>query len=98
MYGQVYEPGLTPNASAPIIAQLGVGPESADPGYGWTWSAAPFSGTVGNNNEFARAISATAGASYAFRYTVDGGVWCYGDLDGSQNGFSGGANVGLVIP
>ena len=35
---------------------------------------------------------------YAFRYSLDAGVWCYGDLNGSTNGFTGGANIGTVTP
>lgn len=100
VYGQLYEPGLTPNAAAPIIAQLGTGPETGDPGHGWSWTPATFNVLVGNNNEFQAPVpdAGVIGHSYAFRYTVDAGVWCYGDLNGSGNGFSGGANLGTIVP
>lgn len=101
IYGQIYEPGLTPNITAPITAQLGLGNETEDPGFAWTWSTGTFNGIrQTNNNEYMKAlpIDAGVGQRYTFRYTVDGGIWCYGDLDGSQNGFSGGSNVGLVTP
>ncbi len=100
IYGQIYEGGLTPNASTPFIAQLGVGAETEDPGVAWSWSAATFSATVSNNNEYRATLPTAAppGQRYAFRYTLDAGVWCFGDSDGSQNGFSGGNNIGLVAP
>ena len=100
VYGQVYLPGLTPDAGAPVAAELGLGVESEDPGLAWRWLPASFNVVSGNNNEYRRALPANAanGERYAFRYTVDGGLYCYGDLDGSNNGFSGGSNVGLVAP
>jgi hypothetical protein len=100
VYGQVYLPGLTPDAGAPIVAQLGVGVESEDPGLAWRWLGATFNVVNGNNNEYQRALpdAGVAGLRYAFRYTADGGLFCYGDLDGSDNGFSGGANIGQVVP
>lgn len=98
-YGQMYEPGVTPNASASVVAQLGVGLESEDPGLAWAWAPATFNVTVNNNNEYQALVpDAGAGRKYTFRYTLDGGAWCYGDLDGSQNGFSGGANLGTITP
>lgn len=99
IYGRVYEAGLTPDAGAPIAAELGLGTEAADPGLAWQWVAAPFNVTNGNDNEYAVALpDAGAGTRYIFRYTLDGGSFCYGDANGSTNGFSGGANIGEVIP
>jgi hypothetical protein len=99
IYGQVYEGGVTPDASAPIAAELGVGPETEDPGLAWQWRAAPFNVTSGNNNEYAAALpDAGVGLRYTLRYTFDGGSFCYGDGDGSGNGFSGGANIGEIVP
>lgn len=100
IYGQLYEPGLTPNAAAPVIAQLGYGVETEDPGLGWTWTTATFGTISGNNNEYQATLPAAVavGQRYTFRYTVDAGVWCYGDIDGSQNGFTGGGNIGVVTP
>ena len=100
IYGQIYEPGLTPNAATPFTAQLGIGAESEDPGLAWTWLPAAFNVIRNNNNEYQRALPNDAGVGlrYAFRFSLDAGHWCYGDLDGSQNGFSGGPNVGLITP
>jgi hypothetical protein len=104
VYGQVYDSVLTPDAGSPIVAQFGAGLESQDPGVAWTWAPAPFSGIVGNNNEYAYRFTpgATGGPSYAYRFsTNDGGTWCYADLDGNGGGtapFSGGANLGSVGP
>ncbi|MFT3709218.1 MAG: IPT/TIG domain-containing protein [Archangium sp.] len=99
VFGQIYEPDLTPDASTPFIAQLGVGTESEDPGLAWRWSNATFNVLVGNNNEYVGVVpDAGVGSRFAFRFSIDAGVWCYGDLNGSQNGFSGGANVGTVVP
>lgn len=99
IFGQLYEPGLTPDASTPFIAQLGIGPEPEDPGFTWSWQAATFNTTVGNNNEYRSVLPTDAGVGlrYAFRYSLDAGLWCYGDLNGSNtSGFTGGANLGLV--
>ncbi|MDP2272009.1 MAG: IPT/TIG domain-containing protein [Archangium sp.] len=98
IYGQIYEPGLTPNAATPFIAQLGIGKESEDPGFAWKWQPATFNVISGNNNEYQSALPTDGGVGlrYAFRYSLDAGVWCYGDLNGSQDGFSGGANIGLI--
>ena len=100
IYGQVFEPGLTPNAASPFIAQLGVGAEPEDPGLAWTWRPAAFNVISGNNNEYRAALPTDAGPGlhYAFRFSLDAGVWCYGDLNVSTNGFSGGSNTGLVAP
>lgn len=100
IYGQIYAAGLTPNAATPFTVQLGYGAETADPGLAWAWVPAAFGATVNNNNEYSAALPGAAqpGQRYAFRYTLDAGVWCYGDRDGSQNGFTGGSNIGLVTP
>ncbi|MBL8916453.1 MAG: hypothetical protein JNM17_37485, partial [Archangium sp.] len=98
-YGQIYEFGVTPDASVPFIAQLGVGEETEDPGFAWQWRPATFNVPFGNNNEYLGVVpDAGVGKRYAFRYSLDGGVWCYGDFDGSQNGFSGGSNIGTIVP
>jgi hypothetical protein len=102
VYGQVYQPGLTPNdAGVGVSAWLGVGVEAEDPGAAWTWVPAPFFGNPGaspNNNEYRALVRLDAGASFMVRFSRDGGSFCYGDLDGSGNGVSGGANLGRVLP
>ena len=73
-------------------------------GVAWDWHPAPFSGVVGNNNEYAYGFTpAVVGASYAYRFSKnDGGTWCYADLNGNgpsgTGGFTGGANLGAVLP
>lgn len=95
-YGRVYQAGVTPDPAAGITAQLGLGAEPQDPGLAWRWEPATFNTVVGNNNEYQATLPGDAGLRYAFRFTQDGGSFCYGDLDGSNNGFSGGANLGEV--
>ena len=109
VYGQIYEPSLTPDAGAPIRAEFGVGREAEDPGVAWQWRMARFFGVSGNNNEYAVSYVPAAGDSnYAFRYSKNNGVsWCYGDLNGNGSsgagqawgGFTGlDGNLGRVTP
>ena len=44
VYGQIYVPGVTRDAGAPITAELGYGRKIEDPGVSasWTWSAATY--------------------------------------------------------
>lgn len=105
VYGQLYIPGVTPNAGADpqVIAQLGYGTKIEDPGAGsWTWLPATYNAgctTCGANNDeyqaqFARDGGFAAGTySYAFRFSRSNGAsWCFGDLDGAgaaTGGFNG---------
>lgn len=99
IYGRVYKAGITDVDGARLTAQLGVGSELGDPGLGWSWTPATFNNRFGNDSEYQAVIPASdAGLNYAFRFTVDAGVYCYGDINGSQDGFTGGSNVGLVTP
>lgn len=99
IYGRVYKPGVTDLPAGRLTAQLGVGSELGDPGLGWSWSPATFNIQVGNDSEYQATLpAADAGLNYAFRFTVDGGVYCYGDINGSQDGFTGGSNVGQITP
>ena len=110
VYGQVYQTGITENSSSTgteIIAQLGVGFDNLDPGFGWNWTAATFHNWQLNNFEYQAPLPATAqpGAHYAYRFSLDGGSWCYADFDpnndgaaGSNDGFSGGTAMGYVTP
>jgi hypothetical protein len=73
-----------------------VGARDEDPGLAWSWVQATFNPqTLNPNNDEARAtLWVDAGtAYYAFRFSRDGGSYCYGDLDGNgaaiANGFSG---------
>ncbi len=102
VYGQLYEAGTTPSASAASAeasfeVQLGWGREAEDPGLAWTWIPATFNVNQGNNDEFQATLGGLPeGAwSYTLRYRKrPSGGWCYGDLDGNGsgstlNGFNG---------
>jgi len=93
IYGQVHIEDLTapPGQTAGLVAQVGCGPHGTDPqAAGWYWSIATFSGDVGGNDEFVGTIKAISAGQYdyCYRYSLNGGSWSYGDLDGSQNGYS----------
>jgi hypothetical protein len=91
IYGQLYSAGLTPNPAAPVLVQAGYGKKVEDPGLAWTWTNASFGSVVGNNNEYTSQLLRPVGSyQYAFRYSRDGGSWCFGDLNG--NGKNGGSN------
>ncbi|MBZ4416799.1 IPT/TIG domain-containing protein [Myxococcus sp. RHSTA-1-4] len=102
VYGQVWEGGVTDSAGAGagLVAHLGYGSTAQDPGVaGWTWILAPYDQDVGNNDQFAVPLpDLPVGTSYMYRYSLNGGPYCYGDRDdrgGSGNGFQGG-DVGTV--
>ncbi|MBX7096949.1 MAG: IPT/TIG domain-containing protein [Myxococcaceae bacterium] len=88
VYGQLFVQGETPNAAATFVAQVGIGQKVEDPGLAWSWTPAAFNVTAGNNNEYTALLVRPVGNyRYAFRYSRDGGSWCYGDLDGNgKNG------------
>jgi hypothetical protein len=91
VYGQLYEAGSTPNASFPVTAQVGTGKKVEDPGLAWQWNTAQFNTAAGGNNEYLGNLFRPIGTyQYAFRFSRDGGSWCYGDLNG--NGSNGGSN------
>lgn len=104
VYGQLYIPGVTPNAGADpqVSAQLGYGKKVEDPGLAWTWVNASYNAgctTCGTNNDEYEAVLARDGGfaagsfHYAFRFTRSNGAsWCFGDLDGAgatTGGFNG---------
>jgi hypothetical protein len=97
VYGQIYEAGVTEaaGASSLVTAQVGYGPQDADPRTdpGWTWSAAVYGSQAGNNDEYVGRILAPAAGMYryTYRFSVDDGTsWTYCDTDGagSNAGFS----------
>jgi hypothetical protein len=70
---------------------VGTGKKIEDPGLAWQWQNASYFGTAGSNNEYKLALQKAIGTyHYAFRFSRDGGSWCYGDLNG--NGKNGGSN------
>ena len=92
MYGQLFVAGTTPNATFPVLTQVGVGQKIEDPGLAWQWSNAQFNAVMVNNNEYVGKLYRPLGTyHYAFRFSRDGGSWCYGDLNG--NGSNGGSNT-----
>lgn len=98
VYGQVYEGGLTdvaPNidGQAPgILAWVGVSPEgdNSNPDTWTDWTPADWnSAHISNNDEYMATIGATLAPGtyyYATRFTLNGGPYVYGGIDGSNNG------------
>ncbi|WP_426753902.1 IPT/TIG domain-containing protein [Myxococcus sp. Y35] len=107
VYGRLWVADVTPGTGqgAGVIAELGYGPASSDPGIsGWTWVAATYVSDEDNNSNDQYAVDLPAGVpagmSYTYRYSYNGGPYCYGDRQdrgGSTNGFSGN-DVGTVVP
>lgn len=95
VFGRAFLASVTPDAGAPITAELGWGSKVEDPGLAWRWTAGAFNVAVGNDNEYRANLprDAGSGASYAWRFTLPSGETCFGDLDGSQNGFAGEVGV-----
>lgn len=94
IYGQIFVFGVTeaPGQGAGIIAEVGYGPDGSDPtGNNWTWFTAVYNIDVMDNDEYVGSFTVnTAGSyDYAYRFSGDtGNTWTYGDLDGSNNGYS----------
>jgi len=93
IFGQIWVEGVTPGAGpgAGITAELGYGPNGTLPTeLSWSWITAVYNLDMGNNDEFMAQISAPAAGAYdyAYRYSRNGGPYCYGDVDGSTNGYS----------
>ncbi|MBN2054790.1 hypothetical protein JW905_07700, partial [bacterium] len=103
IFGQVYIDGITivAGATSGLVAHLGFGPDGSDPAVdtGWTWLPAVFNVDSGNNDEFMGQIYPTAAGVYdmAYRYSYLGGGFCYGDLDGSGNGYDPGQAGQLIV-
>ncbi|GEL72971.1 IPT/TIG domain-containing protein [Myxococcus virescens] len=108
VYGQLHVDGVTPGSGqgAGVVAELGYGPASSDPGIsGWTWVTATYLSDEGNNDQYSVSLpeGVSVGTSYAYRYSLNGGPFCYGDRNdrggsgNTGNGFQGG-DLGTVIP
>jgi hypothetical protein len=77
-----------------VDAQVGVGPQGADPGadpgdFDWVDAALNPDHDTDDNYEYEATLTPSdAGTySYAYRFRADGASWAYCDLDGSDNGF-----------
>jgi len=97
VYGQVYEPGVTPGAGAQgagIAAEVGVFTLNTNPSTWPTtaWSSATFNSGGGgaNNDEYMANIGSSLAAGtyyYAFRYSLGGCAYQYGGYSASGGGF-----------
>ena len=102
VYGQVFEPGVTPNAGqgANIEVQVGyVNSSNTDPpnSNSWTnWSNATYNTAVtGNNDEYIGTFGSALSAGtyyYAFRYRLNGCAWQYGGYSIGGGGTWDGTN------
>jgi hypothetical protein len=97
IYGRVYIAGLTGAGSAsPLVnAELGYGPEGANPQTdptSYTWVNAAFNLSVGNDDEYMTTLipSAAGVFSYVYRFSSDDcPTWTYCDFGpGTSDGFS----------
>ncbi|MEM6533823.1 MAG: lamin tail domain-containing protein [Myxococcota bacterium] len=98
--GRLFQPGVTDasNRTDPdptVQAEWGFGPAGSMPGSDWTWvggsaSASWVDSRAPDEDEYAAFPNAPASGNYsfAFRFSVDGGVtFTACDFDGSDNGF-----------
>ena len=106
IYGQVYEPGITPGAGAQgagITAELGYSTTNTNPNTWTNWQTATFNSGGGgaNNDEYQSNLGAALSPNtyyYAFRYSLNGCPYQYGGYSGSGGGFwDGSSNVSGVL-
>lgn len=102
IYGQVYQPGITEplGQGAGITAQLGYSTDGSNPWDGsWTWFNTTFNAQRGNNDEYVGTVTiGSAGTyDYAYRYSRNNIDWTYGDIDGSNNGYTNTQAGSIVI-
>jgi immune inhibitor A len=102
--GLAWIAGVTgePGATDSLVAQVGFGPGGSDPTAApesWQWSAAAFAADADSAEQYTGTLTVgTAGSyDYAYRFRYNGGAWAYGDLDGSQNGYSPDQAGGLTV-
>ncbi|MBV7269256.1 T9SS type A sorting domain-containing protein [Winogradskyella luteola] len=111
VFAQIFETGNTSGAGAGtnITAEIGISSvdattvadfETVD----WTWTAAPYFGEVGNNDEYSLAIGASLAPGtyyYVSRFSVDGGPFVYGgNTAGPGDGgnfWDGSSNISGVL-
>jgi len=94
VYGQVYLEGVTdaPGPGGGITAQLGFGPDGTDPtsAPGWLWGDADYNTDIGNRDEYVDSftVPSTGTYDYCYRYWYQAGPMVYGDLNGSDDGYT----------
>jgi hypothetical protein len=102
VYGRIYEAGVTEagGANASVRAQLGYGPETANPEYesSWSWTNATYNaGFVDpSTDEYQATFTApgTGSYRYAYRFSLDYGVsWTLCDKNAGDSG--AGSNAGV---
>jgi hypothetical protein len=103
VYGQVYEPSLTPagGANAGISVQVGVSTTNTNPAT-WpaaAWTNASYNAQIGNNDEYVGSIGSTLAPGtyyYSFRYSNNGtACYVYGGFQGGY--WNGTSNVNGVL-
>jgi hypothetical protein len=98
VYGQVYEPGVTPGSGngANIEVQVGYHSENTNPNSWTNWIGATHnSALIGNNDEYMGTFGSALSAGtyyYAFRYRLNGCAWQYGGYSISGGGTWDGTN------
>lgn len=105
IYGQLYEPGVTPGAGAQgagVVAQYGYSSTNTHPNTWMTWTNATFNAAGGgtNNDEYQGTLSglSTGTYYYAFRYSLNGCAYQYGGTNGFWNGTTNVSGVLTVEP
>jgi len=96
---QAYEAGVTPGSTT-IKAELGIGPQGGPPETGFTWVAAPFTSSTGNDDLFSATLTAPASEgtfAIAGRVAIGSGPWLYCDDDGSSDGYDATQTSRLVV-
>jgi hypothetical protein len=102
VYGQVYEPGVTPGAGsqgAGITAELGYSTTDTYPNTWTNWQTATFNPAGGgtNNDEYQATLTGLSAGTYyyAYRYTINGCEFQYGGFSGGF--WNGTSNVSGVL-
>jgi hypothetical protein len=101
VYGQVYEPGVTPGAGAQgagIVAEFGYSTTNTNPNTWTNWFAASFNAAGGgaNNDEYQYVFTPPAAGTYyyAYRYRLNACANQYGGYSGTGGGtWNGTTNV-----
>ena len=95
VFGQVFKSYITDGdgQGSGIYAQAGIGAHGTMPDTdpSWTWFDADYTGDNKGNDVYAKSLQASLAPGiydYCYRFNIEGGDWTYGDIDGSDNGYS----------